>query len=91
MLVYIYYVPTTCQYGKGSNKIKYQNLVSKYLECMEIQLLPRIRVVLKVEYTAVYFQGIYILLSCSAVDDSTIPMTIACQALLSMEFSRQEY
>lgn len=36
MLVYIYCVPTMCQYGKGSNKIKYQSLASKYLECMEI-------------------------------------------------------
>ena len=29
--------------------------------------------------------------SCSVVSDSAIPWTIACQAPLSMEFSRQEY
>ena len=29
--------------------------------------------------------------SCSVVSDSLWPQTIACQALLSMEFSRQEY
>jgi len=29
--------------------------------------------------------------SCSVVSDSVTPWTIACQAPLSMEFSRQEY
>ena len=30
-------------------------------------------------------------LDCSVVADSATPETVACQALLSMEFSRQEY
>ena len=29
--------------------------------------------------------------SCSVVSDSVTPWTIACQAPLSMEFSKQEY
>jgi len=29
--------------------------------------------------------------TCSVVSDSVTPWTVACQALLSMEFSRQEY
>ena len=30
-------------------------------------------------------------LSCSVMSDSVIPWTVACQAALSMEFSKQEY
>ena len=29
--------------------------------------------------------------SCSVMSNSVIPWTVACQARLSMEFSRQEY
>ena len=36
------------------------------------------------------FQG-QLLFSCSVVSDSATPWTVACQAALSMGFSRQEY
>ena len=40
--------------------------------------------------TLVRYKGMCVL-SCSVTSDSVVPWTVACQAPLSMEFSRQEY
>ena len=53
-------------------------------QAYETRIKPRIRVCL-------HAQLLYTSASCSVMSDSATPWTVACQAPLSMGFSRQEY
>ena len=64
------------------------------MELLLFFFLFRTRIVLMIQIRLhkESFSSLFIqLFSCSVVSDSLSPWTVACQAPLSMEFSRQEY